>query len=584
MIGEGIQVLHVDDEPDFTDLVAKFIEKEEDRIDVETAPSAEKGLDKLREEGFDCVVSDYDMPGKNGIQFLEDVREEYPHIAFILYTGKGSEQVAEEAISADVTDYLQKESGTEQYKILANRIQNAVEQKRARRGRERMRRRMKHALESTDSVIFEIDLNTGKVFRNGAFKQLFTISPDDVPTWEDHLERVIHPDDQEKFRDFYQQIIDGERKEGVLEYRISPEAGGIQWMKDIVSVKGELFGGEQALGITRDINEQKEREQELKRINELFREATRLGNMGMWEVDATGEGLATEGTQSIYEIDGEFDLTLEEGLDFFHPEDRDRIKKSVQNAFENREEYDTEARLTTAKGNEKWVHTQGWPIGKNRVRGYIRDITEQKEYEQELENVVSIVSHDLRNPLNTLEGYVELASETGDVEHLSSAQSAIDRMNTLIEDILLVSQSGREIDELSNIDLESVTKRCWENVPTEEATLKLTTDAGIRADETRLQQVLENLFRNSVEHGSDGVKITVGELGDGFYVEDDGPGIPEDERDEVFNTGYSSWEDGTGFGLSIVKEIVEGHGWSVRVVEGDEEGARFEITGVEFAD
>ncbi|MFB6222799.1 MAG: PAS domain S-box protein, partial [Haloarcula sp.] len=128
-----VQVLHVDDEPDFTDLSKTLLERDDDRFTVETTTSAEKGLSMIRECPPDCVVSDYNMPGMNGIEFLDVVREGYPDLPFILFTGKGSETVASDAISAGVTDYLQKEPGTDQYELLANRIRNAVEQVRMRK-------------------------------------------------------------------------------------------------------------------------------------------------------------------------------------------------------------------------------------------------------------------------------------------------------------------------------------------------------------------------------------------------------------------------------------------------------------------
>lgn len=128
---EIMSVLHVDDEPGFAEMVSNFLDGEARAIDVETAMSPSEGREKLAENDYSCIVSDYDMPGRNGIEFLKTVREDHPHLPFILYTGKGSEEVASEAIKAGATDYLQKESGTTQYNILANRIQNAVEQYRA---------------------------------------------------------------------------------------------------------------------------------------------------------------------------------------------------------------------------------------------------------------------------------------------------------------------------------------------------------------------------------------------------------------------------------------------------------------------
>lgn len=104
----------------------------------------------------------------------------------------------------------------------------------------------------------------------------------------------------------------------------------------------------------------------------------------------------------------------------------------------------------------------------------------------------------------------------------------------------------------------------------------------VEADDDRLSQLLENLFKNAIEHCGNGVTVTVGAIDDGFYIEDGGPGIPEDRREDVFTAGYSTKEDGTGFGLNIVKRIVKAHGWEIHVAESSEGGTRFEITSVEF--
>ncbi|MUV91063.1 PAS domain S-box protein, partial [Halapricum sp. CBA1109] len=130
--GQAIRVLHVDDEPNFADLVATYLERANDAFSVVTATSAPEGLDRLDEHRVDCIVSDLDMPEMDGLEFLRAVREEYPDLPFVLFTGKGSEEIASDAISAGVTEYLQKESGTDQYTVLANRIERAVEAYRAK--------------------------------------------------------------------------------------------------------------------------------------------------------------------------------------------------------------------------------------------------------------------------------------------------------------------------------------------------------------------------------------------------------------------------------------------------------------------
>jgi DNA-binding NtrC family response regulator len=153
-MNQCVRVLHVDDDPDLTDLTATFLERHGEDFVIDTAASAREGLDTLADHTYDCIVSDYDMPGRNGIKFLEVVREEYPDFPFILYTGKGSEEVASDAISAGVSDYLQKKSNTEQYELLANRIQNAVEADRSRRALSEQTRRLETLINNLPRLIY----------------------------------------------------------------------------------------------------------------------------------------------------------------------------------------------------------------------------------------------------------------------------------------------------------------------------------------------------------------------------------------------------------------------------------------------
>lgn len=157
-------------------------------------------------------------------------------------------------------------------------------------------------------------------------------------------------------------------------------------------------------------------------------------------------------------------------------------------------------------------------------------------------------------------------------------------MGELIEDLLMLAREGDRIDEVESVDLSELTSRCWQNVETVEATVETACDGTIRANRGRLQQLLENLLRNAVDHGGPDVSVTVGDLDDGFYVEDDGPGIPDGERERVFEAGYSTSEEGTGFGLRIVKQIADAHGWDIEVTSGADGGARFAVTGVESVD
>ncbi|SMO75699.1 two-component system sensor histidine kinase NtrB [Halorubrum cibi] len=227
--------------------------------------------------------------------------------------------------------------------------------------------------------------------------------------------------------------------------------------------------------------------------------------------------------------------------------------------------------------------------GIDRV-GVIRDVTDRKRWEESLrrknerlDEFASIVSHDLRNPLNVASGRLELLREECDSPQIDEIESAHERMRSLIDDLLSLARAGDELNEAERVDLSTVADRAWRNVATEEATLRTDGDVTFAADESRLEGLLENLIRNAIEHGGDEVTVIVGALedGKGFYLEDDGPGIPEEHREAVFESGYTTAEDGTGFGLSIVERIAEAHGWEVRATESTDGGARFEVTGVD---
>ena len=230
---------------------------------------------------------------------------------------------------------------------------------------------------------------------------------------------------------------------------------------------------------------------------------------------------------------------------------------------------------------------------------HVRDVTDQRRRERELERknerlerFASIVSHDLRNPLSVIQGRVELAETDDDpAPHLESIATNADRIEDIIEDVLAMTREG-EIRHRERVDVDTVAQRAWRHVHTADASLETSANVTVAADPDRVVQLLENLFRNAVEHGSTGnrpsvdasdeyaeptVTVTVGSLDGGFFVADDGPGIPEDERENVLDDGYTTAETGTGLGLSIVAEIVDAHGWDLRVTESATGGARFEI-------
>jgi PAS domain S-box-containing protein len=310
-------------------------------------------------------------------------------------------------------------------------------------------------------------------------------------------------------------------------------------------------------------------------------------------------------------------------------EQADELRAAVTSG--DRDVGTVEYEFVTGDGERFPAELRFGPVGRpdsdlGRV-GMIRDVTERVERErtlrrqnERLDEFASIVSHDLRNPLNVAEGWLDLAREECNSDHLDSVADAHDRMRRLVADLLTLARQGQTEPDPTRVSLTELAEECWRSVDRGTATLAVETDATVRADARQLRRLVENLLRNAVEHGStsprsqargdavehgstdgrtgadgedadcdtadetdsdDGVTVTVGGLPDGFFVADDGPGIPPEDRERVFETGYSTSAEGTGFGLRIVREVAQAHDWDVSVTESDGGGARFEIRGAD---
>ena len=354
------------------------------------------------------------------------------------------------------------------------------------------------------------------------------------------------------------------------------------------------------LSALRDVTDQREQQRRLAEIQDRFRQIADHVTEVIWMVDAEGE-------EGLYVSPGVEDLTglgpealasdpVETALTAVHPEDRDRVEAWMEELFADvaagaaRDRYSVEARVEGPAG-QRWVEIDGYPVRPDgevtRVVGLIDDITERRERERELErqndrleDFASVVSHDLRNPLQIITSRAELLEND---ENAASIREAAGRMESLIDDLLTLAKHGDSRQAVSTVALEQVTASAWTLVEAPESTLSVPASGTVVADETRLQQLFENLFRNAVEHAGPGVTVTVGACEGGFYVADDGPGIPAADRDSVFDMGFSTAREGTGFGLPIVQDVVQAHGWDVAVTESAAGGARFEITGVDVS-
>ena len=743
---DTVRVLHVDDDPEFAETTAAFLEEANDRFDVETARSADEGLERLADRDVDCVVSDYDMPGRNGIEFLEAVRTDRPALPFVLFTGKGSEEVASDAISAGVTDYLHKQGGTSQYALLANRIANAVEQHRSRVALEESQRRLSLFIAQSPLGVIEYDEEFEIVRLNPAGEEILGYSEAELrgETWEalvtdrsyENVDRVT--DALSEGTGGFHSVDENVRKDG--------EHIVCEWHNRVVTDEtGEVVA---VFSLFQDVTERKRRERELETMNRRLEAVLENTTTPMYMKDAEGrfrfvnrgfrelfgledeeivdrtdhdlfpaeladeyrandrtvldrgepveaeERVTVDGDQrvfvstkvpvydtgeradpddpvavfgvsldvtdrtdrerelrrsevmvhtmqeaaAIYDTDGRFEFVNQYLADFYGTTREALVGEDSQLVPRVREEHGPEAYQQLLAGERDELRGElaadfsgvGYEVLEYRLAPLVIDgvvegivavaheVTEYKRRErtlrrrnEQLDRFASLVSHDLRTPLSVADGRVDLAMEECDSEHLLPAANALDRCEALVDDLLALARDGGDVRDFEVVGLASTVEACWDTAAMGDATLVVDTERSVRADRSRLRQLLENLFRNSVEHGSTGSRpgagdsvehgstgprsptredsvehggttVTVGDLADGFYVADDGPGIPPEARDRVFEAGYSTATDGTGFGLAIVREVADAHGWQVAVTESEGGGARFEVTGVEF--
>jgi len=755
-IDSSIKLLHVDDDPGFSELASVYLEREDDRFNVQTASSASEARSILNADDIDCVISDYDMPGEDGIEFLETVRQEYPDLPFILYTGKGSEAVASDAISADVTDYLQKETGTDQYAILANRVKNAVDRYRAQHILDESQKRLSLFIERSLLGVIEWNKHLECVGMNGAAADILGYSECELvgSSWK----TIVPESEHDTVGDIIAKLSgsDGGSRSIIKTLTKNGDQLLCEWHNHVITDdSGEVVT---IFSQFQDVTEQKSHERRLENernkfkalfkklpipaVRTTFADATpvvRQANPAFEETfgydfaeikgndldaylapnflsqsaDRINRKLLESGhtTERVYRqtVDGVRKFQLDvvyldsqsppEGYALYVPlednatanmsgagedkkletlhhiateiyavSDPETVYESLVDAAEQILAFDfafasvvdgdklasiamtgqadvefpetisiadddsiaakiarTGHPAITTDFDPREIAPIGGdfqsaltvPIGEYGVfqavaketdafndtdlklasllvthavsaldridsEQELRDRTAELERQNErFEEFTGVVSHDLRNPLSIARLRLDAARDECESEQLQGIEEAHDRMDALITNLLTLAREGEIVSEKDPVDLSQVANASWAHVETADGDLRVEADRTIWADESRLHQLFENLFRNAIEHAGENVTVRVGVLENGFYVEDDGPGIPEADRDRVFEVGNTPVTDGSGFGLNIVQQVVEAHDWEIELTEASPSGARFEITDLD---
>ncbi|KOX94513.1 chemotaxis protein CheY [Haloarcula rubripromontorii] len=618
-----VRVLYVDEDCDDITAVKETLTGSADDFTVTVCETATDALNALEDAFYDCIVSEYRLPDRNGIELLGAVRDQSFDLPFLLFTDDGDESVASTAISAGVTDYVTKTPLSEQTDLLRQRITAAVTRYREE----------SDILDRMTDAFFAVDENWEFTYANERGRRVMGRAMEGNGATADLMGRNI-----------WETVPSLEGTEFSKQYRramTQQEPVSFEAYFEPLQTWFEVSVYPSSTGISvyfRDITERQEHEEKLRGRERTLREIYAVISRKDMDFEAKVERLLEIGqnalgteTAALSRIDGDryvFEIvtdrtgTTEAGDTV--PLEATNCERAVieeqtlvlADIAEDRPDLAERAGYTEMGiscylgtpvivdgsvygtfcfyGTDPRDSFSEWEVTLVELMGnWVSYEQERERREQELtrernrlEDFASVVSHDLRNPLSVAFGRLTLVDEEydGDPEHIESLHRSLERMDELIDDVLALARGGHKVIDANETSLDDIITAAWDTVESSDATLeRIETDAEITGDQTRLQQLFENLFRNSVEHSADPVTVSVGTLpgGRGFYVADDGPGIPEDEREQVFERGYTTSDEGTGFGLAIVSEIVDAHGGRITIAESEGGGVRFDVTGIQ---
>jgi len=446
-------------------------------------------------------------------------------------------------------------------------------------------------------------------------------------------ERLVAPPDRDRIAGGIERLLEGD------ETGDEPTAATLRALDGtechVVGQSAPVDGieGHAAVVVLQDITRRHALEAELSETKDRYQTLVENNHVGIYVLQDRELVYVNPRMAEIFGYERE-EMIGRSPLEFTAEADHERVEQRLA-AREAGESVQYVFQGVRKDGSPVYVEIQGSQIeldGAPAIIGTAIDVTERRERRrtlerrnEQLEAVSRITSHDLRTPIQVALGRLELARETVDDDYLAEVGAALERTGELVDDLSALAEEGTVDYDTEPVSLREVVESL--PAPAPGVTVELAGAVTVSADRAALKRLLENLVKNAAEHGStsprseppgdvteggsadsrppadgaaergatrdrpgsgcesEGVTVEIGSLpdDDGFYVADDGPGVPEEEREAVFQPGYSTSDDGSGFGLVSVEQIVRDHGWRIDVGESAAGGARFEISGVESA-
>ncbi|MFA4877106.1 MAG: PAS domain S-box protein [Methanoregula sp.] len=565
-----ISVLLVDDEDSLLDLTKTFLEKAKD-IEVTATLSAFDALTLMESDMFHAVVSDYEMPLMNGIDFLKAVKSRGDDTPFIIFTGRGREYVAIDALNNGAAFYLQKGGDvTTQYAELRNMIHQAVQRRQSEQALLTSEERYRAVVESQMELICRFRPDGSYLFVNGAFCRYYAKTIDELVG---HRFRPALFSEDRSAIDLHFSTLSPDNPTGTMEHRIICPHSGIRWQQwsdtAIFGERGEVI---EFQSVGRDITDKKKTEDELKNTLSLVEATLESTDNGILVVNQEGKIIRMNGRfVEMWRIPGDLlaagkDEQLQTAI-LDQLSDPDSVITRIREVYSKPEAeshdllYFNDGRVF--EHNSKPMFVAREPRG--RVWSFL-DITERiraekvlMEANKKLYLLNTVTRHDVLNQLTAISSMLQLAHHK-DVDNqlnelLGRAENSVD----VIERQIAFMSDYQDIDIHTPRwqDPAEILGRVKEAMPPASARLESElSDLEIYADPL-LEKVFINLVDNAIRHGGGISRVRFysrEENGEIFiFCEDDGRGIPPEEKERIFNLGYGNH---TGFGLYLAREIL----------------------------
>ncbi|MEN6609379.1 MAG: PAS domain S-box protein [Methanoregulaceae archaeon] len=590
-----ISVLYVDDEPALVDLCRRYLERMGD-FSVDTAFSPEEGMGKLGSATYDAVVSDYQMPGMDGIGFLREVRATWGDLPFILFTGRGREEIVIQAIDSGVDFYLQKGGDPRaQFAELAHKIKKAVERRQVWETVRESESNYRELVENANTIILKWDRQGNITFFNEYAQRFFGYSPEEI-IGKPLIGTIVPPTESGSSRDLSILI------ENIVRYpedhvyneneniRKNGERVWIQWWnKPLFDEKGDFTG---LLSIGTNITERREFESALRESEDRYRVLVENAGIAICVIQGDKFRYVNPCAMEVcgYSRD---EIMSRPFLDFAHPDDWDLIMDNHRRQLQGEKlNGPYTCRLMTKSGEARWFDIKSVPFtweGKRATLSFCTDVSERENLEDALNQankklvlLSGITRHDILNQLTALEGYLELSE--GHLEDPEKLREYLTREKAIAGILKRQILFTRDYEDLG------VQSPKWQSVGDAfrhagasflvgEVCLRVPDETPEIFADPLFGKVCYNLIDNSLRYGGNGLtRISVGvqERREDLVIEygDNGVGIAEPDKERVFDRGYGK---NTGFGLFLSREILAITGISIRETGSPGAGVLFEI-------